>query len=65
MNEQDLTERLRYAASPAGISPMVALLLEAAGRIESLEGRIELLEQAVQNRRIRGGSNESVWLTVR
>lgn len=53
MSDTDLAERLRYAASPAGISPMVALLLEAAGRIESLEGRLELLEQAVRNRRNR------------
>lgn len=47
----DLTERLRYAASPAGISEMVALLLEAAGRIESLEGQLELAREASLNRR--------------
>lgn len=51
MTVDDLAERLRYAASPAGISPMVALLLEAAGRIESLEGQLELTIQSAERRR--------------
>lgn len=46
MSGEELTERLRHAASPSGISPMVALLLEAAGRIESLEGQLELVLQS-------------------
>lgn len=53
--KNDLAERLRYAASPAGISEMVALLLEAAGRIESLEGQLELAEQSARNRREKVG----------
>ena len=51
MSTSDLSERLRYAASPAGISVMVSLLLEAAGRIESLEGQLELMIQSAERRR--------------
>jgi hypothetical protein len=51
MSNQDIAERLRYAASPAGISQQVALLLEAAGRIESLEGQLELLKQSALKRK--------------
>lgn len=51
MNQKDLTERLRYAASPAGTSELIALLYAAAERIESLEGQVWLLETAAANRR--------------
>jgi hypothetical protein len=51
MSNQDIAERLRYAASPAGISQHVAMLLEAAGRIESLEGQLELLKQSALKRK--------------
>jgi hypothetical protein len=51
MSDQNIAERLRYAASPAGISQHVALLLEAAGRIESLEGQLELLQQSALRRK--------------
>ena len=46
MNPQDLVDRLLYAASPAGISEHVALLLSAAGTIESLKGQLDLLTDA-------------------
>jgi hypothetical protein len=48
MNNQDIAERLRYAASPAGISEHVALLLAAAGAIESLSGQLELYRHSVR-----------------
>lgn len=53
MTPQELVERLRYGASPAGISEHVALLLAAAGTIESLAGQLELLQQAALKRKER------------
>jgi hypothetical protein len=49
MTEHDeLVKRLRYGASPAGISEHVALLLAAAGAIESLSGQLELYRHSVR-----------------
>ena len=49
MTEHDeLIKRLRYGASPAGISEHVALLLAAAGAIESLSGQLELYRHSVR-----------------